>query len=55
MQEQVKEKEQAVRKYQQEVDSLAFRNQQLSRRVTVLQEELDALEMQKKKHKVSLP
>nr|KAG5691615.1 hypothetical protein BaRGS_023786 [Batillaria attramentaria] len=48
---QLKEKEQAVRKSQQEVDSLTFRNQQLSKRVLVLQDELEALEAQKKKHK----
>ena len=53
-QELVKEKEQWSRKYQQEVDSLSFRNQQLSKRVMVLQDELEALESQKKKHKVSV-
>ena len=50
----MKEKEQWSRKYQQEVDSLSFRNQQLSKRVMVLQDELEALESQKKKHKVSV-
>ena len=49
----MKEKEQWARKYQQEVDSLSFRNQQLSKRVMVLQDELEALESQKKKHKVN--
>ena len=48
----MKEKEQWSRKSQQEVDSLSFRNQQLSKRVMVLQDELETLESQKKKHKV---
>ena len=41
-----------MRKYQQEVDSLSFRNQQLSTRVLFLQEELDQAEASKKKSKV---
>ncbi|WAR19520.1 PPR21-like protein [Mya arenaria] len=41
----LKECEQTVRKYEQEVDSLTFRNQQLSTRCSLLQEELDALEI----------
>ncbi|XP_076463596.1 protein phosphatase 1 regulatory subunit 21-like isoform X2 [Babylonia areolata] len=49
--EQLKEKEQSMRKFQQEVESLSFRNQQLSKRVMVLQDELETLESQKKKHK----
>ena len=51
-QEKLKECEQSVRKYQQEVDSLSFRNQQLSTRVLFLQEELDQAETSKKKSKV---
>ncbi|XP_061173281.1 protein phosphatase 1 regulatory subunit 21-like [Saccostrea echinata] len=50
-QEKLKECEQSVRKYEQEVDSLTFRNQQLSTRVLILQEELDEAEANKKKHK----
>lgn len=37
----LKEKEQAIRKLEQEVESLNFRNQQLTKRVAFLQEELD--------------
>ena len=48
----MKEKDQSIRKFEQEVDSLSFRNQQLSTRVLILQEELDQAEVQKKKHKV---
>ncbi|KAL4238560.1 hypothetical protein ACF0H5_003267 [Mactra antiquata] len=44
----VKEREQVVRKYEQEVDSLTFRNQQLSTRCSVLQDELECLESKKK-------
>ena len=51
-QETVKEKEQSLRKYEQEVDSLTFRNQQLFTRCEVLQNELSTLESQKKKNKV---
>ncbi|XP_069115065.1 protein phosphatase 1 regulatory subunit 21-like [Argopecten irradians] len=47
--EQVKVKDQALRKYEQEVDSLTFRNQQLSKRVLFLQEELDTIQASKKK------
>jgi len=46
-----KEREQTVRKYEQEVDSLSFRNQQLSTRCSLLQDDFEALES-KKKHKV---
>ncbi|OWF50404.1 protein phosphatase 1 regulatory subunit 21-like isoform X2 [Mizuhopecten yessoensis] len=46
---QIKERDQALRKYEQEVDSLSFRNQQLSKRVLFLQEELDTVEATKKK------
>ncbi|XP_048734346.2 protein phosphatase 1 regulatory subunit 21-like isoform X2 [Ostrea edulis] len=51
LKEKLKECEQSVRKYEQEVDSLTFRNQQLSTRVLILQEELDNAEAIKKKHK----
>ncbi|XP_005100961.1 protein phosphatase 1 regulatory subunit 21 [Aplysia californica] len=48
----LKERDQTVRKYEQEVDSLSFRNQQLSKRVIFLQEELESAETSsKKKHK----
>ncbi|KAL8601555.1 hypothetical protein ACOMHN_003821 [Nucella lapillus] len=48
---QVKEGAQWTRKCEQEVDSLWFRNQQLARRVEVLQEDLDTLETQRSKHR----
>lgn len=38
---QLKEKEVEFRRAEQEIDSLTFRNQQLTKRITVLQEELD--------------
>ena len=41
----LKEKEQSLRKAEQEMDSLTFRNQQLTKRVTVLQDELDDLQV----------
>lgn len=41
LQEAVRQKDQSIRKYEQEIDSLQFRNDQLSKRVAVLQEELD--------------
>ncbi|XP_020626075.1 protein phosphatase 1 regulatory subunit 21-like [Orbicella faveolata] len=41
LQETVRQKDQSIRKYEQEIDSLQFRNDQLSKRVSVLQEELD--------------
>ncbi|CAG9105932.1 unnamed protein product [Plutella xylostella] len=40
----VKEKDKSLRKGELEVDSLTFRNQQLTRRVSVLQDELDLLQ-----------
>ncbi|CAG9789099.1 unnamed protein product [Diatraea saccharalis] len=40
----IKEKEKALRRGELEIDSLTFRNQQLTRRVSVLQEELEALQ-----------
>ncbi|RUS89646.1 hypothetical protein EGW08_002567 [Elysia chlorotica] len=55
LKESLKEKSQTVRKYEQEVDSLTFRNQQLSKRVVFLQEELEATETSsKKKNKAQL-
>lgn len=41
----LKEKEKTLRKGELEIDSLTFRNQQLTRRVSVLQDELDALQV----------
>ena len=41
----LKEKEKSLRKGELEIDSLTFRNQQLTRRVSVLQDELDALQV----------
>lgn len=43
LKETLKEREQILRKNEQEMESLNFRNQQLTRRVTVLQEELESL------------
>jgi protein phosphatase 1 regulatory subunit 21 len=40
----LKEREQSLRKAEQEMDSLTFRNQQLTKRVTVLQDELDLMQ-----------
>ncbi|XP_015588783.1 protein phosphatase 1 regulatory subunit 21 [Cephus cinctus] len=44
LREQFKEKEVKLRRAEQELDSLTFRNQQLTKRVTVLQEELDSVQ-----------
>jgi len=52
-QNELKEKELAIRKFEQEIDSLSFRNNQLSMRVNVLQQELDESHARGKKHKVS--
>lgn len=41
----LKEKEKAFRKQELEIDSLTFRNQQLTRRVSVLQDELEQLQV----------
>ncbi|XP_031562116.1 protein phosphatase 1 regulatory subunit 21-like [Actinia tenebrosa] len=41
LQETAKQKDQSIRKYEQEIDSLQFRNDQLSKRVGILQDELD--------------
>ncbi|XP_063774764.1 protein phosphatase 1 regulatory subunit 21 [Pseudophryne corroboree] len=51
MKEQMKMKEQSLRKQQQEMDSLTFRNQQLAKRVELLQEELSVMEAKGKKTK----
>lgn len=53
-QNELKEKDLAIRKFEQEMDSLSFRNNQLSMRVNVLQQELDDAHARSKKHKVSL-
>ncbi|XP_017882274.1 protein phosphatase 1 regulatory subunit 21 [Ceratina calcarata] len=49
--EQLKEKEVELRRAEQELDSLSFRNQQLTKRITVLQEELDKPQNKSKKGK----
>ncbi|KAM9317184.1 protein phosphatase 1 regulatory subunit 21 [Gastrophryne carolinensis] len=51
LKEQMKMKEQSLRKQQQEMDSLTFRNQQLTKRVELLQEELSVMEAKGKKTK----
>ncbi|XP_005999346.1 protein phosphatase 1 regulatory subunit 21 isoform X4 [Latimeria chalumnae] len=51
LKEQMKMKDQSLRKLQQEMDSLIFRNQQLAKRVELLQEELVVLEVKGKKNK----
>ncbi|KAK9301232.1 hypothetical protein QLX08_006315 [Tetragonisca angustula] len=52
--EQLKEKEVELRRAEQELDSLSFRNQQLTKRITVLQEELDKTQNKPKKGKNKL-
>lgn len=52
IQEQMKMKDQSLRKLQQEMDSLTFRNQQLAKRVELLQDELALNEYKGKKNKV---
>lgn len=49
--EQLKEKEVEFRRAEQEIDSLTFRNQQLTKRITVLQEELDKAQNKSRKGK----
>lgn len=49
LKEQLKDKDVTLRRGEQELDSLIFRNQQLTKRVTVLQEELDSLQNKSKK------
>ena len=43
-QDELKQREQSLRRVEQEMDSLSFRNQQLAKRVELLQEELVATE-----------
>ena len=52
LQEAIKGKDQSIRKSEQEIDSLSFRNQQLSKRVLILQDELEDVEANLKKNKV---
>uniref|UniRef100_A0A8C9X0U9 Protein phosphatase 1 regulatory subunit 21 n=1 Tax=Sander lucioperca TaxID=283035 RepID=A0A8C9X0U9_SANLU len=49
--EQLKQRDQSLRKQEQEMDSLSFRNQQLAKRVELLQEELAVSEAKGKKGK----
>ncbi|XP_008320475.1 protein phosphatase 1 regulatory subunit 21 [Cynoglossus semilaevis] len=51
LKEQLKQREQSLRKQEQEMDSLSFRNQQLAKRVELLQEELVVSETKGKKGK----
>lgn len=51
LKEQLKQREQSLRKVEQEMDSLNFRNQQLAKRVELLQEELATSETKGKKSK----
>ncbi|KAM3855409.1 protein phosphatase 1 regulatory subunit 21 isoform 6-T7 [Vipera latastei] len=53
LKEQMKMKDQSLRKLQQEMDSLTFRNQQLAKRVELLQDELALNESKGKKNKKS--
>ncbi|XP_060610531.2 protein phosphatase 1 regulatory subunit 21 [Anolis sagrei] len=53
LKEQLKMKDQSLRKLQQEMDSLTFRNQQLAKRVELLQDELVLSESKGKKNKKS--
>jgi len=52
-QDELKQKEQSLRKVEQEMDSLSFRNQQLTKRVELLQEELLLSESKSKRSKVT--
>ncbi|XP_016120217.1 protein phosphatase 1 regulatory subunit 21-like [Sinocyclocheilus grahami] len=52
LKDELKQKEQSSRKVEQEMDSLSFRNQQLTKRVELLQEELLLSESKSKKSKV---
>ncbi|XP_071963362.1 protein phosphatase 1 regulatory subunit 21-like isoform X2 [Antedon mediterranea] len=47
----IKERDQKVRKFEQEIDSLTFRNQQLTKRVNILQDDLEVAESRAKKGK----
>ncbi|XP_050445342.1 chromosome partition protein Smc [Cataglyphis hispanica] len=51
----LKEREVELRRADQEIDSLTFRNQQLTKRITVLQEELDKAQNKSKKSKSKVP
>ncbi|KAM9809752.1 protein phosphatase 1 regulatory subunit 21 isoform X1 [Syngnathus typhle] len=51
LKEQLKQRDQSLRKQEQEMDSLSFRNQQLAKRVELLQEELAANEAKSKRGK----
>uniref|UniRef100_A0A671YQM3 Protein phosphatase 1 regulatory subunit 21 n=1 Tax=Sparus aurata TaxID=8175 RepID=A0A671YQM3_SPAAU len=51
LKEQLKHRDQSLRKQEQEMDSLSFRNQQLAKRVELLQEELAVSEAKSKKGK----
>ncbi|XP_053239542.1 protein phosphatase 1 regulatory subunit 21 isoform X2 [Podarcis raffonei] len=55
LKEQLKMKDQSLRKLQQEMDSLTFRNQQLAKRVELLQDELVLSESKGKKNKTGEP
>ncbi|KAM4729734.1 protein phosphatase 1 regulatory subunit 21 isoform 1-T1 [Anableps anableps] len=52
LKDQLKQRDQSLRKQEQEMDSLSFRNQQLAKRVELLQEELAACEVKSKKGKL---
>ncbi|CAL8285270.1 unnamed protein product [Arctogadus glacialis] len=51
LKDQLKQRDQSLRKVEQEMDSLSFRNQQLAKRVELLQEELVTSEAKSKKGK----
>ncbi|XP_031434974.1 protein phosphatase 1 regulatory subunit 21 isoform X2 [Clupea harengus] len=51
LKDELKQREQSLRRVEQEMDSLSFRNQQLAKRVELLQEELVATEAKGKKSK----
>ncbi|XP_033000957.1 protein phosphatase 1 regulatory subunit 21 isoform X2 [Lacerta agilis] len=55
LKEQLKMKDQSLRKLQQEMESLSFRNQQLAKRVELLQDELVLSESKGKKNKTGEP
>ncbi|XP_018120535.1 protein phosphatase 1 regulatory subunit 21-like isoform X1 [Xenopus laevis] len=54
LKEQLKMKDQSLRKQQQEMNSLTFRNQQLAKRVELLQEELSLMDVKGKKTKKNM-
>uniref|UniRef100_A0A674PHV6 Protein phosphatase 1 regulatory subunit 21 n=1 Tax=Takifugu rubripes TaxID=31033 RepID=A0A674PHV6_TAKRU len=55
LKDQLKQRDQSLRKQEQEMDSLSFRNQQLAKRVELLQEELAVCEAKGKKGKGDSP